>query len=74
MPGRMHSAPIRPEVRERMNDVAELIDGALPEGFGFVLLVFNFGEAGFMNYISNADRADMVRAMKEFVAKEEGVS
>jgi hypothetical protein len=70
----MHSAPIRPEVRERMNEIARLIDGALPRGFGFVLLVFKFGRAGFMNYISNTERADVVRAMKEFVAKEEGVS
>lgn len=74
MPGRLHSAPIRPEVRETMNKVASAIDSALPDGFGFVLLVFNFGEGGYMNYISNSDRADVVRAMKEFVAKEEGVS
>lgn len=74
MSKRLHSAPIRPEVREQMNDVARAIDGALPAGKGFVLLVFDFGDGGFMNYISNSERADMVRAMKEFIAKEEAVS
>jgi hypothetical protein len=57
-----------------MNGIAAAIDSELPDGFGFVLLVFNFGEGGFMNYISNADRADVVRSMREFIAKEEGVS
>ena len=67
-------APIRPEVREKMNEMAKAIEGQLPSGMGFVFCVFDFGEGGFMNYISNSERADMLKAMKEFIAKEEAVS
>ena len=60
--------PIQPEVRERMNEVASLIGAALPEGYGFALLVFDSNTSkGFMNYISNAERADMKRALREFL-------
>lgn len=41
---------------------------------GFMLLVFPFGEsAGRINYISNSDRESMLVAMKEFIAKHEGM-
>jgi hypothetical protein len=36
---------------------------------GFVLMVFNFGDAGRANYMSNADRADVVAMMKEQIAR-----
>lgn len=43
---------------------------------GFVLLTFPFGEsapgADTINYISNADRRDMIIALKEIVARFEG--
>ena len=72
--------PIQPAYREQMNDVA-----ARPDGFfngsatdkpkvGFTLLIFEFGQAdnGRVNYISNAERSDMLTAMKEFIARAEG--
>jgi hypothetical protein len=34
--------------------------------------MFEFGKAGTVNYISNAHRADMLSAMKEFIARAEG--
>lgn len=45
-----------------------------PKTWGFTLLVFEFGspEDGRMNYISNAEREDMLTAMKEFIANAEG--
>lgn len=41
---------------------------------GFVLLVFPFDkpEGARTNYVSNADRADIVTALKEIVARFEG--
>jgi len=48
--------------------------------YGFALLVFKFGEddgtgigkgdGTHMNYISNATRKDMIRTMKEFIARD----
>jgi len=58
---------------EPMNVAANLLNGGLPEGYGFALLVFGLGEAeGYMNYISNANREDMICALKELVANFEG--
>jgi hypothetical protein len=50
-----------------MQKLARLVDAQLPYGWGFVVLAFPFGAGGRMNYISNADRADIVRAMYEFI-------
>jgi hypothetical protein len=74
-------APIQGEFRETMNAVA----GGLDEIFngkasgddrqvGFVLLTFKFGETdgGRVNYISNAEREDMLAAMREWLARAEG--
>lgn len=41
----------------------------LPPGAGFALLVFDFGPRGFMAYISNAEREDMIRALREQIAR-----
>lgn len=36
---------------------------------GFTLLMFTFGKGGWMTYISNAQREDMIQTMKEFTEK-----
>jgi hypothetical protein len=54
-------------VRAKMKDLAKLVDKHLPYGWGFVVLAFSFGGEGRMNYISNAQRKDVVRAMYEFI-------
>jgi hypothetical protein len=43
------------------------VDRQLPYGWGFVLLAFPFGAGGRMNYVANAERADVVRVMYEFI-------
>lgn len=74
------TAPIQKRYREMMNALAEGIDQILngkgkpePKKVGFVLLMFEFGqtEGGRVNYISNADRADMIAAMHEWLARAE---
>lgn len=76
--------PIQPELRQMMNDVAAGLDDifngrelpGLPrtKKVGFCLFTFNFGQidGGRVNYISNADRADMIAAVKEWLARAEG--
>lgn len=66
--------PIEEAHRERMNELGRLLDMAF-DGYGFCLLVFPLGENdGRMNYICNCERKDMLVALKEFVAKNEGRS
>ena len=62
-----------------MQDAARLVDALInpPTGKrenGFVLLVFPFDHpAGARtNYVSNAERADMIVALKEILARFEG--
>jgi hypothetical protein len=55
------------KVRADMQRLGRLLDDQLPFGWGFVFLAFSFGEDGRMNYVANAERADVVRAMYEFI-------
>jgi hypothetical protein len=67
-------APVQAEIEQRMKAVggmiAEFINAEVPEGappkWGFVLLTFQFGDgAGRCNYMSNANRADIIELFKE---------
>lgn len=71
-------APIEPRLHEMMNALArgvdEILNGpATPDRVkhnGFILLVFPFeGREGRCNYISNAQRADVLQLLKEQVAR-----
>jgi len=59
------------DTKERMQLLARSIDAQLPEGFGFCLLVFPFGEPDGkrLNYVSNAARTDVLSVMKEFLIR-----
>ena len=62
-------------IKSRMQKIAKCVDGLLPQNCGFVVLAFQFGEAEDreMMYASNADRKDIVNAMKEWIEKIEVV-
>ena len=71
--------PIEADIREAANELAATIDIALnPEGgrrIGFALLMFPLGDnqpGDRMTNIASADRQDMLAAMKEFIARNEG--
>jgi hypothetical protein len=55
----------------KMQGIAKKVKQELPEGVGFVVLAFKFNEKGQMMYVSNADRKDIVQAMKEWIEKTE---
>lgn len=71
-------APIEPHLLEVMSALAHVIDEILngeetPKPNGFLLMVFPFeGFDGRCNYISNADRRDVVVLLKEQLARFEG--
>jgi hypothetical protein len=64
-------------VESAMRELANDIKPKVPDGFGFTLMIFSYGktglkgegDAGSMFYISSAQRQDMVKAMKEFIAR-----
>jgi hypothetical protein len=83
--GGIGDRPIEPEFREMMQGVARGLDDVFNQGragkdrkVGFVLLLFHMNETGEResrcNYISNADRADIVTMMKEQISRWEGMA
>lgn len=49
---------------EKMKQMARMISKEIP-GLGFCLLTFDFKSVGMSNYISNAKREDMIKALFE---------
>lgn len=61
-------------IKGKLQNIAQNIDKELPEGFGFALLTFKFNaepDTSNLMYVSNANRADIVKAMKEWIEKTE---
>ena len=56
---------------EAMRKLGRRIQKEIP-GLGFAVFVFEFHTAGMSNYISNAQREDMIRAMEETLARLKG--
>lgn len=48
-----------------MQKMANEVEKMLPSDMGFMILVFPFGKPGTANYISNANREDMIIALRE---------
>ena len=68
----MSDGPIEEKHYAMMNALADVLDDAFT-GHGFMLMVFDLEtHSGRMNYISNANRDDMIAALKEFIAHSEG--
>lgn len=56
----------RESMEQTCREVGKLIGSAMPKGWGFMLLVFEFGgPGGNASYISNARRVDMIYALRE---------
>jgi len=55
------------DIRDRLRDTARAVEVTLPPGTGFIVLAFDFGEGGRLEYISNARREDVLKTLLEFV-------
>lgn len=49
---------------QKMRDIADYI-GKEVAGHGFALIVFPFGSPGLSDYISNSNRRDMIKTLRE---------
>lgn len=59
------------QASKMLQSIAKDIQNKLPNGMGFTLLAYEFGEADYnkMLYVSNSKREDVIKAMLEFVDK-----
>lgn len=58
-----------PPIKALLNDLGGMLGAQMPEGWGFTLLLFTYGEDGSLFYISSANRQDMLNTMAEFIGK-----
>lgn len=70
---RIGDGPIEASFAELMHAFAITLDEVFNEDLnnkkvGFVLMVFPFGKGGRCNYVSNAQRSDVLKMLKEQVA------
>lgn len=59
------------QANDMLQEIAKDIKAKLPNGMGFALLTYEFGEGDDkkMLYISNSNRLDVMNAMTEFLQK-----
>jgi hypothetical protein len=56
-------------IKDKLQDLGKAVDDQIPPDYGFILLVFPFGQVdGIMQYIANCKREDAVQAMREWIA------
>lgn len=63
---------VRHELEQQCREIGEVIAENIPRNCGFMLMVFEYGEGGWMTYMSNAKRADMVRVLQEWIDRVNG--
>lgn len=54
--------------------LATVVDGILPEGTGFAVFVFPSDTPELCNYVSNCDREDMRRAVREWFLRQQAAN
>lgn len=52
-----------------LRDIGKMLKDSMPEGVGYTLMVFTFGDGGWMTYLSTAQRKDMIASMRDLIAK-----
>jgi hypothetical protein len=52
-----------------MDVIGSSVEELLPEGYGFFVLVFEFGKDGAGNYVSNASWEDVQKAMRHLLTR-----
>lgn len=54
---------------ERAREIGRLIDSAMPQGWGFFLILASFGEDGFLTYLSSVQRECIGSMLLELLEK-----
>lgn len=67
------AGPKPSKLEEQAQEVADAIRDVLPEGIGFGLILFDFGEDGQLTWISNGRREDIRKALIEWLEWSEGM-
>lgn len=66
-----HDEKRRQELLAKMRDIGNVLREAVGKDAGFALFVFDWDEKGWLTYMSNAERSDMVRVLREHLERME---
>lgn len=58
-----------PAIRPLLQKLGGWLGASVPDGWGFNLLLFQFGEGGNLFYISSAERQDVIALMREYIRR-----
>lgn len=64
----MSNGPTLEQMEAKVREVGRLIGRECEPGSGFALFMFTMGADGHITYVSNAQKVDMISAMKEWIA------
>lgn len=65
-----YTVPDPLDIQRRLQEIGGHIGADLPEGWGFNLLLFEYGVGGSLFYISSAERADVIAVMREYIRRQ----
>lgn len=68
----LEQRPQQPMDKNFLNQMAQDVSARLPDNYGFIVFAFPFQDGGRMLYTSNAQRADAVNALKEWLIQASG--
>lgn len=56
-------------MEEHARGIGQVLKDAMPPGIGFALVLFSFGPDGWLTYLSNGQREDMIKCLEETLQK-----
>ena len=59
-----------PEIKSRMRSIGDKLKAALPSDWGFMLMLFSYGERGQLFYTSSGERDGVIKAILEWLGKQ----
>ncbi|MGJ0510225.1 MAG: hypothetical protein ACR652_24525 [Methylocystis sp.] len=62
------------ELPAKMRTAVDSVGKLFPPQTGVCVFVFDFGQGGGMSYISNAERADVINALQEWIRHQRSLS
>lgn len=66
MPDQSRHTVKDPEMIKLLNQIGERLGASIPESWGFIFFMFEFGDKKDMFYISSADREDVINVLDEW--------
>lgn len=54
--------------------IARIVDDETPPGYGFILWIASYGEAGVGTYVATIKRDDAIRMLQEWIALQQGAN